>query len=173
MGLLRVAPGVDPSKIVESISAAMGVSEVKVMTMADFIEVTRSLLRKNSPISTVFTFGVIVGLIVGAIIVIQILSSDVQDHLSEYATFKAMGFTNSYLLRIVYEQSAILTLFGFIPASLLSLMLYRIVGAAVSMDMVMTGSRIALVFSLTVVMCMLSGTVAMRRIFAADPAEVF
>jgi putative ABC transport system permease protein len=84
-----------------------------------------------------------------------------------------MGFTNGYLLRVVYEQSAILTVFGFLPALALSIGLYKLIGSAVSMDMIMTPDRVAMVFILTVVMCAISGTIAMRRIFAADPAEVF
>ncbi len=74
---------------------------------------------------------------------------------------------------IVYEQSAILTLAGFLPGLLLSLLLYNVVGAAVAMDMVMTMDRVILVFLLTALMCAVAGTIAMRRIYSADPAEVF
>lgn len=173
MGLLRVAPGADLNGLAAQISGSLGAEEIKVWSMPEFIELTRSILRRNSPIAIVFTFGVVVGLFVGAIIVVQILSSDVQDHLGEYATFKAIGFTNRYLLGIVFEQSAILTIFGFAPALALSLLLYQLVGAAVSMDMIMTTERIALVFVLTAAMCAVAGTIAMRRVYSADPAEVF
>jgi putative ABC transport system permease protein len=173
MGLLRVSPGQTPDAVAARIQQLLEGTEVKAMSMDAFIELTRSFLRANSPIATVFTFGVIVGLIVGAIIVIQILSSDVQDHLSEYATFKAMGFSNGYLLRIVYEQSAILTVFGFLPALAVSFGLYQLIGSAVAMDMQMTPDRIVMVLALTIIMCAVSGTIAMRRIFSADPAEVF
>lgn len=173
MGLLHLDRGVDPHAMARRITRQIGAAEVKVWTMPDFIAVTRRFLQVNSPISTVFTFGVVVGLFVGAVIVVQILSSDVQDHLGEYATFKAMGFRNRYLLGIVYEQSAILTFAGFLPALGVSLLLYRLVGNAVSMDMIMTGQRVLVVFALTAVMCVLAGTIAMRRIYSADPAEVF
>ena len=173
MGLLTVRPGLDLNVIADAVTMAVGAAEVKVWTMPDFIKVSRDLLKVNSPIATVFTFGVIVGLFVGAVIVVQILTSDVQDHLAEYATFKAMGFRNGYLLGIVYEQSAILTVFGFLPALLLSFVLYRLVGAAVAMDMIMTWSRVIWVFLLTAGMCLIAGTIAMRRIYSADPAEVF
>ncbi len=173
MGLVTVTPGVDLASMADAVSKAIGATEVKVWTMPDFMEVTRDFLRVNSPIATIFTFGVLVGLFVGAVIVVQILTSDVQDHLGEYATFKAMGFKNRYLLGIVYEQSAILTVFGFLPALLLSILLYRLVGAAVAMDMNMTWSRVGWVFALTVGMCLAAGTIAVRRIYSADPAEVF
>lgn len=172
VGLVHVQPGYDARDVARRIEAATG-AEVKAMTMEDFIALSRSRIAEESPVSIVFTFGSIVGLFVGAIIVIQVLSSDVQDHLGEYATFKAMGFTNRHLLGIVYEQSTILTFFGFLPALGLSYLLYWIVGMAVSMNMTMTVDRIAFVFALTVVMCAVSGTIAMRRIYRADPADVF
>lgn len=173
MGLLTLEPGANLDAMADAVTKAVGAAEVKVWTMPDFIEITRDFLRTNSPIATIFTFGVLVGLFVGAVIVVQILTSDVQDHLGEYATFKAIGFKNSYLLAIVYEQSAILTVFGFVPALLLSLLLYRVVGQAVAMDMIMTMSRVVWVFLLTVAMCLIAGTIAMRRVYSADPAEVF
>jgi putative ABC transport system permease protein len=173
MGILRLEPGQDGSAMVRRITKSLGAAEVKVWTMPDFIEVTRNLLRVNSPIAVVFTFGVVVGLFVGAIIVVQILASDVQDHLAEYATFKAIGFTNGYLLGIVYEQSAILTLFGFFPALMLSLLLYQVVGGLVAIDMTMTLDRVVMVFALTAMMCATAGTIALRRVYSADPAEVF
>lgn len=43
------------------------------------------------------------GFLVGVIIVYQVLSTDVNAHIKEYATFKAMGYQNVYLLGIVFE----------------------------------------------------------------------
>ena len=47
----------------------------------------------------VFAFGagVVLGFVVGMVICYQILTSDVADHLPEYATLKAIGYTNRYL----------------------------------------------------------------------------
>jgi putative ABC transport system permease protein len=143
------------------------------MTVAEFIRQSRSFLIKESPIAYIFTFGVIMGLVVGIVIVIQILSTDVQDHLPEYATFKAMGFTNRSLLGIVYEQAAILTLFGFLPGFLVSLGLYELVRRGVSMPITMPLDRVVMVFVMTAAMCAIAGTIAMRRVSKADPAEVF
>jgi putative ABC transport system permease protein len=128
---------------------------------------------KESPIAYIFSFGVIMGLVVGLVIVIQILSTDVQDHLPEYATFKAMGFTNRSLLSIVYEQSTILTVFGFIPGLLASLVFYELVKRGVSMPIAMPLDRVLMVFALTAAMCLVAGTIALRRVSTADPAEVF
>jgi putative ABC transport system permease protein len=143
------------------------------MTMDDFILRSRDFLRKDSPIAYIFSFGVVIGLFVGTVIVIQILSTDVQDHLPEYATFKAMGFSDFRLLTIVYEQSLILTVFGFLPGYLLALGLYQLVKIAVDMPIAMPIDRVIMVFGLTAVMCAIAGTLAMRRLRSADPADVF
>ena len=173
IGLVQVEQGQDPQVVAERINRVLAAEDAYAVTVADFKQVTRSFLRDNSPIAYIFSFGVAVGLIVGAIIVIQILSSDVQDHMGEYATFKAIGFTNRYLLGIVYEQSAILTVVGFVPGLGLSLLLYDVVGGAVAMAMTMPLQRVGLVFGLTALMCIGAGTIAMRRVYSADPAEVF
>jgi putative ABC transport system permease protein len=97
----------------------------------------------------------------------------VQDHLPEYATFKAIGFTNRSLLSIVYEQAAVLTFAGFIPGLLVSLGCYELVRQGVSMPITMPMSRVLLVFALTAGICFIAGTIALRRVSKADPAEVF
>lgn len=174
LGLVRVSQGYNAAHVASSINAAIGDGDdTRAMTIAQFIAHSRSYIAKESPISFVFSFGAIVGLFVGAIVVVQILSTDVQDHLSEYATFKAMGFSNRYLLGIVFEQSVILTVFGFTPGLVISLIFYELVRRGISMPITMPIDRIVLVFGLTAAMCALSGAIAMRRVRKADPAEVF
>jgi putative ABC transport system permease protein len=173
IGMIRVAPGHDPDEVARRIAAVVQGEDVKVMTIEQFIAQSRNFLVKESPIAYIFTFGVIMGLVVGIVIVIQILSTDVQDHLPEYATFKAMGFSNERLLGIVYEQAAILMVFGFVPGLIAALGFYELVKLGVSMPIAMPLSRVALVFTMTAAMCLIAGTIALRRVRSADPAEVF
>ena len=109
----------------------------------------------------------------GGIIVYQILFSDVQDHLKEYATLKAMGYTHGYLVGVVLQEATMLALFGFVPGVLVAIAVYQQAGAATHLPMEMTMARAALVFSLTVLMCGVSGVIAIRKLRSADPAEVF
>jgi putative ABC transport system permease protein len=173
VGLVKLEPGANATVVPERLQQELGTTDVMVMTMDDFIVRSRNFLRNDSPIAYIFSFGVIIGLFVGTVIVIQILSTDVQDHLPEYATFKAIGFSDFRLLAIVYEQSFVLTVFGFLPGYLLALGLYQVVKIGVGMPIQMPLDRVFLVFGLTAVMCAISGTIAMRRLRSADPAEVF
>jgi putative ABC transport system permease protein len=173
LGLLKITPGLDPEIVAARIAKVVGTDDVAVMSMANFIVKSRAMLEKDSPIAYIFGFGVIIGLLVGIITVVQILSTDVQDHLPEYATFKAIGFSDTRLLLVVYEQSIILTIFGFLPGFLIALGCYQIIYAAVAMPIAMPLERVISVLAMTAAMCILSGTIAMRKLRNADPAEVF
>ncbi len=75
------------------------------MTKADFVAREKAYWNGATPIGYVFAFGAIMGLVVGAIIVYQILFADVSEHLREYATLRAMGYRNRFVSGIVVQQA--------------------------------------------------------------------
>jgi putative ABC transport system permease protein len=116
---------------------------------------------------------VMIGFVVGAVIVYQILFSDVTDHLAEYATLKAMGYPNSYLFSVVLQEAVLLAVLGYIPGLLICTALYRFTENATRLPMKMTPQLGVLVVVLTIVMCAVSGMIALRKVRSADPAEIF
>jgi putative ABC transport system permease protein len=101
------------------------------------------------------------------------LSTDVADHLSEYATFKAMGYGQSFFLGIVFEEAIVLAVFGFIPGFIVSIGLYAALVAATDLPVEMDAGRVLLVFFGTLAACTISGAIATRRLAHADPADLF
>jgi putative ABC transport system permease protein len=93
--------------------------------------------------------------------------------ISTYATFKAMGYHDRYLLWVVFEQAIILAVLGFIPGFGLALAQYHLIRTAAALPIQMTFSRAFLVLGLTVVMCTISGAIATRKLQSADPADIF
>jgi putative ABC transport system permease protein len=172
IGLIRVRPGVDPEKVRARMAETL-LPDVKVLTRDQFIELEHKFWEENSPVGFIFTMGTLMGLVVGTVIVYQILYTDVSDHLKEYATLKAMGYPDLFLFRVVLEEAIILSILGFIPGLLLAHALYRITRNATSLPIDMTIGRVLAVLILTVVMCVGSGALAMRRLKAADPADIF
>jgi putative ABC transport system permease protein len=173
IGLLRVAPGFEVRDVKARLAAELDGADVRVMTREEFVQHTRGFMVRNSPIAIVFGFGLVVGLVVGAMVVAQILTADVQQHMAEYATFRAMGFSSARILSIVYEQSAILAALGFPAGLALALGLYEVIRLAVSMPIAMPVERVFHVLFATFAMCALAGTLATRRARRVDPAEVF
>ncbi|MEO0376321.1 MAG: ABC transporter permease DevC [Cyanobacteria bacterium P01_A01_bin.17] len=172
LGLVQVTPGTDPEQIVTALNAQLP-RDVKALTKEGFVTFETDYVKNNSAISFVFSLGAVMGFIVGVVIVYQILSTDVNDHMAEYATFKAMGYRHRYLLGVIFEEALILAALGFIPGVGVSIGLYRLTSAATALPLTMTLGRVVLVFMLTVVMCNVSGMVATRRLQSADPADIF
>lgn len=172
LGLIQLQPEADPLQVKESLQAHL-TDDVRVFTKEEFIEFEKDYWAKNTAIGFVFNLGVTMGFIVGVIIVYQVLSTDVSDHMAEYATFKAMGYRSSYLLSIVIEEALILSLLGFIPGVGISFGLYALTRNATNLPLYMTLLRSVVVLILTVMMCIISGGIATRKLQAADPADIF
>lgn len=147
--------------------------DVVVYDRAEFVQKEVDYWATNTPIGYVFGFGILIGLVVGSIIVYQILFADVSDHLQEYATLKAMGYSNTFLGAVVVQQAVILAVLGFIPGLLLSIYLYGLASDALMIELIMNRARALLVLAVTIGMCTFSALLALRKIRTADPAAIF
>jgi putative ABC transport system permease protein len=172
LGLLQLEPGADPDAIAAQLRTLLP-SDVKVLTQAEFIAAEQNYWQRESPIGFIFTMGTAMAFIVGVVIVYQVLSTDVNAHLQEYATFKAMGYRHVYLLGVIFEEAVILAVLGFLPGFVLPIGLYHLAANATALPIAMTVHRAVVVFGLTLVMCLMSGAIATRRLQAADPADMF
>ncbi|NJK73770.1 MAG: FtsX-like permease family protein [Microcoleus sp. SU_5_6] len=171
-GLIELQPGADPVQTQQVLKAYLP-TDVKVLTKQEFIQFEKDYWAKNTAIGFVFNLGVAMGFVVGVIIVYQVLSTDVSDHMAEYATFKAMGYRNAYLLGIVFEEALILSILGFLPGVGVSVGLYALTRNATNLPMYMTLARATAVLIMTMIMCVISGSIATRKLQAADPADIF
>ena len=172
VGLIKLKPGVDPEQVRDRLAAKLP-ADVQVLTLAKFSENERNYWLTNSPVGFIFNLGTLMGLVVGAVIVYQILYSDVADHLSEYATLKAMGFSDLRLFLVVIRQALILTVLGFPPGLLVAATLYALTVRATMLPIEMTTARVIFVLVMTLGMCTVSALFALRKLRSADPAEIF
>ena len=129
--------------------------------------------QTKRPTGIIFGFGVLIGVLVGIVIVYQVLSTDVADHLREYATFKAMGYGPRFFLGIVFEEALVLGIMGFIPGLIVGTTILTLMGKITTLPLGMTPSMAMTLFLGTIVFSALSGAIATRRLGAADPADLF
>ncbi|MDA0266887.1 MAG: ABC transporter permease DevC [Cyanobacteria bacterium] len=172
IGLLHVEPGYDPEQVAQALQDHLP-DDVEAMTLDDFIQDELEQIQTESPIGFIFTIGAAMAFVVGVVIVYQVLSTDVNAHIKEYATFKAMGYRHSYLLTIVIEESLIMAFLGFIPGLLLPMGIYQVAANATALPIYMTLNRAATVLAMTIIMCLFSGAIATRKLQSADPADMF
>lgn len=172
IGLINVESGIDVSSVMSTLKKTLP-DDVLVLSKQGFVRFEREYWETSTTIGFIFTLGTLMGFIVGMVIVYQILYTDVSDHLAEYATLKAMGYKSRFLYSVVLQEAFILAVLGFIPGFALCLGLYKLVRDGTSLPMFMTIDRVTTVFVLTLIMCVISGGIAMRRVQAADPADIF
>lgn len=171
-GLIKLKPGVTPEKMAAILRSYLP-NDVKVLTRDEFAEWERKYWSNNTAIGFIFSLGTAIGFVVGVVIVYQILSNDVADHTAEYATLKAMGYRNLYLLAVVFQEAFILAILGYLPGTGIAIGLYSLTRNATNLPLFMTANRAITVLILTIVMCVISGAIATRKLRAADPAEIF
>lgn len=171
VGIITLRPGADPQTVLKNIQAILP-DDVTVMTRQDFVESEKAYWSQE-PSGVIFSFGTIMGFIVGVVIVYQVLYSDVNDHLAEYATLKAIGYSGMQLLAVVFQEAIILAVLGFIPGFSCAIGMYMLLGNLTQIPIAMRADVALQVFILTVLMCMISAAIAARKLQSADPADVF
>ncbi|MGK7924405.1 MAG: ABC transporter permease DevC [Spirulina sp.] len=182
MGVIQVREGVDADAILAKIREEFYVrdkdnvlspQDVLVLSREEFIDFEKKYWEQSTQIGFIFTLGAGMGFIVGMVIVYQVLYTDVADHLPEYATLKAMGYTDFYLLTVVFQEAIILSFIGYIPGFVFSNLLYFLTARATALPIFMEIGRASTVLILTIIMCAVSGAIATIKLRAADPADIF
>lgn len=147
--------------------------EVRVLTRDDIREQERKYWTRRTPVGVVFMMGVIVAVMVGVIFVYQVMATDISDHFAEYATLRAIGYSASYLSGVVLLQALLLAILGYIPAILAAQGLYYLGQQWAQLPLFMSWERAGGVLLLALAMCSASGMLALRKVKAADPADLF
>ncbi len=171
-GLIRLRPGSRPNEVARRLTQ-LAPRQWTVMPRESLVAREVQFWESQTPIGMIFFIGTMMGFAVGVIVCYQILFTSIQDSMSELATLKAMGYPNSYFVGLVIRQSVYLSVIGFLPAWGVSWLLFRLLESIAGLPMLMTAPRIGLVFGLTLVMCVVSGLLALRKLVRADPASLF
>ena len=170
-GLVKLRPGSDPREVMKRLNEVL--PDARAYTREEIDTKEAEYWVQQTAVGRFFTLGVMVALLVGVIFVYQMMAADIRNHLAEYATMKAIGYRDRYLVRVILWQAGLLAVVGFFPGLLASLGIYEWTREAARIPISMTASRAVLVFLLTMGMCLISGVLAIRKLHSADPADLF
>ncbi|CDN95469.1 MULTISPECIES: FtsX-like permease family protein [Agrobacterium] len=171
--LLTLRPGAKSDAVITRLKTLISDPSLRIRSYQDAAQEDLRYQQTKRPTGIIFGFGVLIGVLVGIVIVYQVLSTDVADHLREYATFKAMGYGPRFFLGIVFEEALVLGIMGFIPGLVVGTTILTLMGKITTLPLGMTPSMAMTVFLGTIVFSALSGAIATRRLDAADPADLF
>ncbi|MFV1967484.1 MAG: ABC transporter permease DevC [Pirellulaceae bacterium] len=172
LGLIQLDPGAPIARTASALRRILP-DDVEVLTRPQVLSQEKNYWVWQTTYGFIFQTGVVIALVVGTVIVYQVLSSDVANLLPEYATLKALGYRDRYLAGVVLKQALALSILGFIPGLLISLLLYYITSSLANIPIRMTWFNFLFVLALSTMMCTISGLGAMRKTFTADPADLF
>ncbi len=172
-GLIRLAPGADLETVRARLLAALPPDELQLHTPQELYEREVMITTQRSPTGVVFGIGLLVGFFIGIIVCYQILFNEVSDHLPQFATIKAMGLPPRFITGIVMWEALFLAGAGFLPGLALSHLLYLNIEHFTQIRMFLTPGRAGLILALAGGMCLVAGQLALRRVHAADPADLY
>ncbi|MCE5333255.1 MAG: ABC transporter permease DevC [Desulfobacteraceae bacterium] len=171
-GLVTLSAGADPEEVRQRLSAFLP-PDVRVITREEFRNEEQNYWLTRTAIGFICIAGMVVGMFVGAIVVYQILYTDVTDHLREYATLKALGITDWFLFRLIMTEALILLLTSFFPSTMIASVMFHITREGAGMPTRLALTELLIVFCMAAVMCVVSGFLATRKLKTADPADIF
>jgi putative ABC transport system permease protein len=172
LGIVHVKEGADVGQVRDLLDNLID-DRVFVLTRDQFRGQEVKFWDESTPIGIIFTAGKIIGFVVGMVICYQVIYADIADHMPEFATLKAMGYTTGYFLRLIVAESVLLSFIGFVPGWIISTGLYSVLARATGLQLHMTLASMVTVLVLTISMCIASGLLAVRKLLAADPANLF
>lgn len=177
---LRTAAGTRPSE--QQIAQAArslqnhlaGYGDVEVLTRKAALAYELNYWVQGTSVGAIFSFGALLGMVVGLAIVYQVQETDVTHHEKEYATMKAMGFGYASLLNVILQQSIALALIGYgLGLALTVYFGYPVTAALSNLTIGLDTTWAVVVFVGSIAVCAFSGFLASRKLSAADPASLF
>jgi putative ABC transport system permease protein len=172
LGLVQLTPGSDPDEVADALRESLP-RDVRVVTREELNQVQIRHWVENTAVGDIFGMGTLAGFLVGVVILFQILSTDIRNHLPLYATLRAMGYTDRKLTLYVLEQAWIYALLGFGPALFASLIAFPLIQGATNLPIFITPTLVVGILLLSLAMCTASALASSRRLRRADPAELF
>jgi putative ABC transport system permease protein len=168
--LVHVAAATDIDNVRERLLASL--SKVEVLTPDEFRSRSSAFWLFGTGAGAALFAGALLGAIVGTVIVAQTLYSSTKDHLSEFATLRAIGSSSVYIHKVIICQALLSAVIGFSLAAAIGLIIVKST-AETALPIVMTPQLTLGLFLLTVLMCVTSAIAAIVQVLRIDPAAAF
>ena len=172
LGLVTLKPGADPDKVADALRAVLP-NDVQVFTRPELEAHEVAFWTTRTATGLIFGSGLIVAFVVGIMVLYQTLATQITRQLPQFATLKAVGYTNRFLDRIVLFEALLVMLIAFFPALAAALGVYAVIRSQTLLPANLTAIQLGAVFGITLSMSVISAFLSVGRLRRADPAEIF
>jgi putative ABC transport system permease protein len=171
MAVVRVRERRDVGRVQSEIRDQLG-PEVDVFRKSELALREADYLRRVAPIGLLFGAGMTAGLFVGIVICYQILYIAVRRRLKAYATLKAMGFSNRFVLGTVVHQALVLGAGGYLAGLLMTAIAYALLATRTGLEIDLTLPRAAAMAAACALACAAAGAAAATKALRFKPADL-
>ena len=168
--IVNLLPGADPAQVKRELAAKL--PDVSVYTKGEFLKLNLDYWLFGTGAGVALLGGALLGLVIGTVIVAQTLYSSTKDHLTEFATLRALGSSSSYIHKVILVQAIVSAIIGFAIGLAVSLVVAQF-SEVTPMPIVLTPLLALLLLGATVAMCAISALSSIYKVTKIDPAMVF
>jgi putative ABC transport system permease protein len=168
--LVNLLPGAHAAQVKQELAAKL--KDVSVYTKAEFLKLNLDYWLFGTGAGVALLGGALLGLVIGTVIVAQTLYSSTKDHLTEFATLRALGSSSSYINKVILVQAILSAVIGFAIGIAVSLVVAQF-SEVTPMPIVLTPLLAVLLLGATVAMCATSAIASIFKVTKIDPAMVF
>ncbi len=172
LGLVTLKPGADPESAATALRAVLP-ADMQVFTRADLVAHEVAYWTIRTATGLIFGSGLVVSFVVGIMVLYQTLATQITRQLPQFATLKAIGYTDRYLDGVVLFEAWLIMAVAFVPALGAALAVYALVRAETLLPLSLSITQLAAVFGITLVMATASAFLSLGGLRRADPAEIF
>ena len=168
--IVTLLPDADPIQVKELLAAKL--PDASIHTKAEFLKLNLDYWLFGTGAGVALLGGALLALVIGTVIVAQTLYSSTKDHLTEFATLRALGSSASYIHKVILVQAIISAIIGFAIGIAVSLVVAQF-SQITPMPVVLTPLLAVLLLAATVAMCAISAISSIYKVTKIDPAMVF
>ncbi len=172
LGLVSLKPGADPERAAQALRAVLP-ADTQVFTRSGLVAQEVAYWTTRTGTGIIFGSGLVVSFVVGIMVLYQTLATQITRQLPQFATLKAIGYTNRYLNGVVLVESFLIMAVAFLPALGAALLVYKVVRSETLLPLRLGLAELGTVFAITLVMAAASAFLSLSGLRRADPAEIF
>lgn len=168
--VVKLIPGAELARVKQDLAAKM--PDISIYTKAEFLKLNLDYWLFGTGAGVALLGGALLGLVIGTVVVAQTLYSSTKDHLTEFATLRALGSSSSYIHKVILMQASLSAIIGYALGIAVSLVITQFSQHS-PMPIVLTPQLALLLLAATVGMCAISAISSIFKVTKIDPAMVF
>ncbi|MGH6877656.1 MAG: ABC transporter permease [Rhizomicrobium sp.] len=172
IGLFQLRRGVDPQKAKRDLEAIVP-EHTLIFTRKELLQQERDYFLTVRPVGIMIYISMLIACLVGAVIIVQVLSTEVSNRMKEYAVLKAMGSSPAFVYGIGVTQSVLVGLGALVPALLMGGVVLWFIQLRTHLDTAIGFALLGKMLAITLGASICAAAAVLGRVQRADPAALY